>query len=83
MARRPNSGLKWLIPIVAYAQYMAFKLVLEPHLRKDEDRQAAVDEEVWREKAVERRRLGIGPPLRPSASASFSACCWQGRADDL
>lgn len=45
---------------------MAWKLVLEPHLSKDEDRQAAADEEIWREKAAERRRLGIGPPLRPS-----------------
>jgi hypothetical protein len=45
---------------------MAFKLLLEPRLRKDEDLQAAQDEEIWREKAAERRRLGIGPPLRPS-----------------
>lgn len=71
MARRPNGGLKWLIPIVAYAQLMAWKLVLEPHLKKDEDRQAAADEEVWREKAAERRRLGIGPPLRPSAENAW------------
>jgi hypothetical protein len=26
---------------------------------------------VWREKAVERRRLGIGPPLRPSAENAW------------
>lgn len=71
LARRPNSGLKWLIPVVAYAQYMAWRLVLEPHLKKDEDRQASVDDEVWREKAAERRRLGIGPPLRPSAENAW------------
>ena len=27
---------------------------------------APQEEEIWREKAAERRRLGIGPPLRPS-----------------
>ncbi len=52
-------------------QFMAWKLLLEPRLRKDEDRQAARDEEVWKEKAAERRRLGIGPPLRPSAENTW------------
>jgi hypothetical protein len=46
---------------------MAWKLVLEPMLTKDEDRKAAQEDEIWREKTAERRRLGIGPPLRPSA----------------
>lgn len=27
--------------------------------------------QVWREKAAERRRLGIGPPLRPSAENAW------------
>ncbi|KAI8464195.1 MAG: TOC34m [Monoraphidium minutum] len=71
MARRPNNSLKWLIPIVAYGQYMAWKVWLEPLLRKDEDKQAEKDEEIWREKAAERRRLGIGPPLRPSAEDAW------------
>lgn len=50
---------------------MAWKLVLEPHLRKDEDTQAAADDEIWREKASERRRLGIGPPLRPGTENAW------------
>jgi len=29
--------------------------------------QAAADEAAWAAKATERKRLGIGPPLRPSA----------------
>lgn len=66
MAARPNNSLKWLIPIVAYGQYVAWKVWLEPMLKKDEDRLAEQEDEIWREKAAERRRLGIGPPLRPS-----------------
>ncbi|GBF87561.1 translocase of chloroplast-like protein [Raphidocelis subcapitata] len=71
LSRRPNNSLKWLIPVAAYAQYMVWKLLLEPRLRKDEDLQAAQDEEIWREKTAERRRLGIGPPLRPSGENAW------------
>jgi hypothetical protein len=43
-----------------------FKQVLQPLLQRDEDDQAAADNVVWQQRAAERKRLGIGPPLKPS-----------------
>jgi hypothetical protein len=37
-----------------------------PRLQQEEDKQAAADEAAWAAKAVERKRLGIGPPLKPT-----------------
>lgn len=65
--RKATSGYKWLIPLLAYGQYLAWKTLLVPRLQQEEDKQAAADEAAWAAKATERKRLGIGPPLRPSA----------------
>ncbi|KAF8061109.1 TOC34 [Scenedesmus sp. PABB004] len=66
LSRRPNSSFKWIIPLVAYGQYMAWKTLLQPALRREEDKVSAADEAAWAAKAAERKRLGIGPPLRPT-----------------
>ncbi|KAF6261872.1 TOC34m [Scenedesmus sp. NREL 46B-D3] len=66
MARKASSSLKWLIPVVAYGQYMAWRALLQPRLQREEDVQAAADAAAWAAKATERRRLGIGPPLQPT-----------------
>ena len=66
MTRKPNNSFKWLIPLVAAGQYMLWKKLLQPELEADYKRLQAMDEHVWSTKAEDRRRLGIGPPLRPS-----------------
>lgn len=66
MGRKGGSSLKWLIPVVAYGQYLAWKTLLQPRLQKEEDKQAEADAAAWAAKAQERRRLGIGPPLQPT-----------------
>lgn len=65
--RKAAGGYKWLIPLVAYGQYLAWKTLLVPRLQKEEDKQIAADDAAWAAKAAERKRLGIGPPLQPSA----------------
>jgi hypothetical protein len=47
-------------------QYLAFKTLLQPILQADEDAQAELDEATWKERAAERKKLGIGPPLKPT-----------------
>ena len=66
MTRKPNNNFKWLIPLVAAGQYMLWKRVLQPQLESDFKGMKAMDEHVWTVKAEERRRLGIGAPLKPS-----------------
>lgn len=38
----PPPGFKWLIPLVAYGQYLAWKTLLVPRLQKEEDKQVCV-----------------------------------------
>lgn len=45
-------------------------LVLNPAARAVAT-QARADDEVWADKAAERRRLGIGPPLKPDDKTSW------------
>ncbi len=52
-------------------QYLAFKHLLQPILLKDEKACEEEDEEVWKEKVKERKRLGIGEPLKPSAENAW------------
>ena len=66
MTRKPNNSFKWLIPLVAAGQYMLWKELLKPELDSDYKKLQAMDENVWKVKTEDRRRLGIGPPLRPS-----------------
>ena len=40
--------------------------VLQPRLESDYKSMQAMDEKVWTVKAEERRKLGIGPPLKPT-----------------
>jgi len=42
-------------------QYMAWKTLLVPRLRQEEDKQAAADEAAWVAKAAERKRFRMGP----------------------
>lgn len=55
----------------AVLQYLAWKTLLQPHLQKDEDAQAAADAAAWAQKATERKRLGIGPPLQPTSENAW------------
>jgi hypothetical protein len=66
MTRKPNNSFKWLIPLVAAGQYMIWKEILKPELDSDYKKLRASDEHIWNVKTEDRRRLGIGPPLRPS-----------------
>jgi len=71
MARKANNKFKWIIPLVAYGQYLAFKTLLQPILQADEDAQAELDDATWKERAAERKKLGIGPPLKPTDEDSW------------
>ncbi|KAG1679820.1 hypothetical protein FOA52_012732 [Chlamydomonas sp. UWO 241] len=66
MTTKPNNSWKWVIPLIAAAQFYVWTKVLKPELDKDYKGLKAQDDYVWRAKAAERQRLGIGPPLRPS-----------------
>jgi hypothetical protein len=39
---------------------------LKPELDRDYKSLQEMDDHVWRVKAAERKRLGIGPPLKPT-----------------
>ncbi len=61
------------IPLISHShtltinlQYFLWKKVLQPILDSDYKNLQDLDERVWRVKAEDRQRLGIGPPLRPS-----------------
>jgi hypothetical protein len=41
--RKAAGGYKWLIPLVAYGQYLAWKTLLVPRLQKEEDKQVGTD----------------------------------------
>jgi hypothetical protein len=40
--RKAAGGYKWLIPLVAYGQYLAWKTLLVPRLQKEEDKQVGI-----------------------------------------
>lgn len=40
--RKAAGGYKWLIPLVAYGQYLAWKTLLVPRLQKEEDKQVGL-----------------------------------------
>ncbi|GAX84047.1 hypothetical protein CEUSTIGMA_g11471.t1 [Chlamydomonas eustigma] len=66
MTRKPNNSFKWLIPFVAAGQFYLWTKVLKPQLEADYKNMQASDEHIWTVKAEQRRKLGIGPPLKPS-----------------
>jgi hypothetical protein len=58
--RRPAPALP-----CAATQYYLFQKFIRPQLDTDKKDLADMDEHVWKVKSEERRRLGIGPPLKP------------------
>lgn len=66
MTRRPNKSFKWLVPLVAAGQYYIWVKILKPQLDTEYNELKKMDERVWSVKADQRRKLGIGPPLKPT-----------------
>ncbi len=50
----------------ALPQYFLFRDFIRPRMDRDLKRQQEADEHVWEVKAEQRKKLGIGPPLKPS-----------------
>ncbi len=48
------------------SQYLLFRDWIRPRMDRDLKRQQDADEHVWSVKEEQRRKLGIGPPLRPT-----------------
>lgn len=71
LAARPPVCLPDHPPNAATSQYLAWKTLLVPRLQREEDKQAEADEAAWVAKAAERKRLGIGPPLKPTAENAW------------
>ena len=66
MTQSPNNSFKWLVPLVAAGQYYLWIKYLKPQLDTEYNQLKTSDERVWSVKADHRRKLGIGPPLKPS-----------------
>jgi len=67
LTRRPNQRFKWMLPFVLAAQWLLWRDFIQPRMVHDKKRQSQADEYIWTAKADQRKRLGIGPPLKPTA----------------